>query len=72
MKPQDILFFAVLAFLLYKRDSRWFAVFGILSLFLAIPLFAEWIFFTAQRLVSYAFVFFLFSTLLHLLNTRKS
>jgi len=66
MKPQDIIFLAVLAFLLYKKDPWWFASAGILALALAIPLYSEWIFFTAQRLVIYAFVFFLLSLLLHI------
>jgi len=68
MKPQDILFLLVLLPLLYKRDPMWFALAGIFCLVLSAPLFSQWIFFTAQRLVIYAFLFFLLSLLLHIKN----
>ncbi len=65
-KPQDLLFILVLILLLLKRDPRWFAFAGIICLGVSAPLFAKWIFFTAQRLVSYSFVFFLMAILLNL------
>ncbi len=61
MKPQDIVFLIVLLPLIYKRDSRLAAMIGIGSLILAIPLFATWTFFTAERLTWYAAAFFLLS-----------
>jgi hypothetical protein len=71
MKPQDIIFIIILALLFYKRDPRYFAAAGLASLALSIPLFYEWVFFTAQRLVLYAFIFFTVSTFWFILNLRK-
>lgn len=59
MKPQDIFFIILLLALLYKRKPEWMAIAGLILLTLAIPLFYFWIFFTAQRFVMYAAVFFL-------------
>ena len=58
MKVQDLVFFIVLVFLLYKRKPRNFAIAGIICLALSIPLFYFWIFFTAERLTWYAAAFF--------------
>lgn len=55
MKPQDIVFFITLAFLL-KRPG-WFLGAGLTCFLLAIPLFAQWIFFTAERLTWYGAAF---------------
>lgn len=66
MKIQDILFLVICAFLLWKRNPRWAAVMGLLSLLAAIPLFATWTFFTAERLTWYAAAFFLLSILFSL------
>ena len=70
-KPQDLIFIIVLALLLLKRDARWFVATGLISLALSIPLFAKWIFFTAQHLVYYAFAFFAVAVLMNLLERRK-
>jgi uncharacterized membrane protein HdeD (DUF308 family) len=61
MKIQDIAFLLVLLFLIYKRNSKWAVILGLISLILAIPLFATWTFFTAERLTWYAGAFFLLS-----------
>lgn len=58
MKPQDILFFLVFGSLLGIRKPRLFVIAGLASLVLAIPLFATWTFFTAERLTWYAAAFF--------------
>lgn len=71
MKPQDIIFFAVLAFLLFKRNPKLAALFGIISLILSIPLFSLWIFFTAERLTWYAAAFFLLSVVLYYKQAKK-
>lgn len=55
MKIQDIVFFAVLLMLLKKRG--WLLWAGIGCFVLAIPLFAQWIFFTAERLTWYGAAF---------------
>ncbi len=59
MKPQDIAFFFVFAVLLAVRKPRLLVGAGLFSLLLAIPLFATWTFFTAERLTWYAAAFFL-------------
>lgn len=59
MKIQDILFFATFVVLLILRKPRLFVVVGLSSLVLAIPLFATWTFFTAERLTWYAAAFFM-------------
>lgn len=68
MKIQDILFIVILIALIYKRSPRAAAAVGLASLLLAIPLFATWTFFTAERLTWYAASFFLVSIVLLLKN----
>lgn len=59
MKPQDVLFFLTFLALVYVRKPRVFVVAGLVCLTLAIPLFATWTFFTAERLTWYAAAFFM-------------
>jgi len=68
MKLQDIIFLAIFILVLLKRDSRLSTIAGIICLVLAIPLFAFWIFFTAQHLVWYSATFFFLSIVLLLKN----
>ena len=63
MKIQDILFIISMILLLVARKPRWFVFTGLISLLMAIPLFAKWIFFTAERLTWYAGAFFLVAIL---------
>lgn len=75
MKIQDILFLLILAFLIYKKDSRLSLVFGLGALILSIPLFFLQIFFTAQHLVYYAFFFIFLSIVYNLIkyeNTKSN
>ena len=58
MKIQDIIFIVMLIVFLIRRKPEFFAWAGLLCLVGAIPLFIFWIFFTAQRLIMYAFIFF--------------
>lgn len=71
MKPQDILFFLVFIALLYKRNPYYSVWVGILSLLISIPLFAMYIFFTAEHLVYYSAAFFLLAILLFLFQNKK-
>ncbi|MBI5619666.1 hypothetical protein HY950_01775 [Candidatus Gottesmanbacteria bacterium] len=71
MKIQDSIFIAVLAILLLLRKPKWFAVAGVASLIVSIPLFTVWIFFTAQRLIWYAAAFFFLSLLFSLRRPGK-
>jgi len=64
MKPQDIIFIIVFILFAFKRNSTWSTVAGLICLALSIPLFALWVFFTAEHLVYYAAVFFLLSVVL--------
>jgi hypothetical protein len=72
MKPQDIAFFVVFILLLYKNNPRLAAGVGILCLLIAMPLFAKWVFFTAERLTWYAAAFFMQSIIFHLLHSEKT
>lgn len=71
MKPQDITFILVLIVLIYKRKPAYFIFSGVVALIAAIPLFASWIFFTAERLTWYAAAFFLIGCLLLLQDARR-
>ncbi len=64
MKIQDIIFVIIFIIIALKRDSKISTLAGILCLLLSIPLFAFWVFFTAQHLVYYAAAFFLLSIIL--------
>lgn len=68
MKPQDIAFMFAFAVLIAVRRPRLLAVAGLGSLLLAIPLFATWTFFTAERLTWYAAAFFAACILISLLR----
>jgi len=68
MKIQDVVFLIVFALLILKRNSAWSTVAGLICLVLSIPLFAAWVFFTAQHLVWYAAAFFLLSLVFLLKN----
>lgn len=58
MKIQDAFFFGIFAVLLLIRKPQLFVWAGLGCLVLAIPLFATWTFFTAERLTWYAAAFF--------------
>ncbi|OGG34484.1 hypothetical protein A2363_04770 [Candidatus Gottesmanbacteria bacterium RIFOXYB1_FULL_47_11] len=59
MKPQDTVFFFLLVGLILVRKPRLFLVSGLVCWVLSIPLFAKWIFFTAERLTWYGVAFVL-------------
>jgi hypothetical protein len=63
MKIQDIIFLLLLFFLAFKRNHYWSITLGLACFFLAIPLFAKWIFFTAERLIAYGGGFILLGIL---------
>lgn len=71
MKPQDFIFFVILAFLIWRRSPKLAVILGLASLIIAIPLFATWTFFTAERLTWYAEAFFLLSILFYLWKPHK-
>lgn len=71
MKPQDFGFFIVFAILLFVRRPVYFVWVGLACLVLAIPLFATWTFFTAERLTWYAAAYFLTFVLISLIRPHK-
>ncbi len=71
MKIQDLVFFLVFLFVLWRRDDRTSVILGLFCLFLAIPLFQAWIFFTAERLTWYAATFFAYGIALQLIKLKK-
>lgn len=72
IKPQDLAFILILIVLLvWKRDAKVFALAGIGALILAMPFFQFWIFFTAERLVTYAYAFLVISVTLFLFQKTK-
>jgi len=70
MKPQDILFFIVLLFFVYKHNPKLAAGAGIICLIASIPLFAKWIFFTAERLTWYGAGFFLLAIIFYFFDKK--
>ena len=61
MKYQDIIFFIVIVLLIFRNKHKISLASGIICLFLAIPLFTKWVFFTAERLTWYGAGFILLS-----------
>lgn len=64
MKLQDIGFIVALIILLLIKKPRFLLIAGLVSWMLAIPLFATWTFFTAERLTWYGAAFIFASLLL--------
>jgi len=71
MKVQDLGFFLLFLLVLWRRNSRVSIIIGLMSLFLAMPLFKFWIFFTAERLTWYAAAFFALAILLSMSSLTK-
>lgn len=72
MKLQDLSFFLIFLFILWRRNSRLAVFAGLACLLLAIPLFKFWIFFTAERLTWYAAAFFLYAVVLLMFKKKKT
>lgn len=71
MKPQDILFIIILLGLLFLRKPKFLVWSGLICLLVSIPLFAHWVFFTAERLVVYAAGFLFVSIILFMFKNRS-
>ena len=71
MKIQDIAFLSVAVVLFFSRNPRYFVIAGLVCLVVAMPLFAFWIFFTAERLTWYAATFFFSSIFFYLRDLRE-
>lgn len=70
MKLQDIVFLIILVTLFVRKNPRWFVIFGLTCFIIATPLFAGWIFFTAERLTWYGAAFIATSLLISLKEHR--
>ena len=71
MKPQDLLFIIALIFLLWRRNPQYLVVAGLFCLFVSMPLFQLWIFFTAERLAWYAAGFLLLAVILQIIRFKQ-
>lgn len=71
MKIQDVIFIVLILILLSRRNPKEFVIAGILNLAFAIPLFFNWVFFTAQRFTYYAAAFFLIAVILNILRMKN-
>ncbi|MEK7543847.1 MAG: hypothetical protein AAB557_03200 [Patescibacteria group bacterium] len=71
MKPQDVGFLILLAVLFSLRRPIIFIWVGLACLIAAMPLFATWTFFTAERLTWYGAAYFLIFILISLLRPHK-
>lgn len=72
IKIQDIVFIVVLIVLCYVRKPKLITLAGLGCFVVAIPLYYQWIFFTAHRMVMYgAFLLFVSTLLLMFQNAKK-
>lgn len=73
MKLQDAVFFIIFLILIFlKKSPKTFIMLGLICFILAVPLFAFWVFFTAERLVWYAAAFILSAGIVSLFKNKKA
>lgn len=72
MKAQDIVFIFVTIVLMALRQPRMFVRVALASTAVSVPLFAFWVFFTAQRLVLYAAAWLALYCIYMLLTQREN
>jgi len=73
MKIQDLLFFiTIFIFIFFVKKPKISTITGLACLIAAMPLFAKWVFFTAERLTWYAAGFFLVTIIFGLLNLKNN
>jgi hypothetical protein len=70
MKIQDIIFIIIFSGLLIARKPSWFGYAGLVCIVLAIPLYAKWVFFTAERLTWYGAAFLLVAMIFPLFSKK--
>lgn len=71
MKIQDIVFLLIFVVVIFARKPKLSVGLGLVSILISIPLFAKYIFFTAQHLTWYAGAFFALAIILFLIQTKK-
>lgn len=72
MKPQDIVFIVMLIVFIALKKPKLPAAAGLSCLLISMPLFAKWIFFTAERLTWYAAAFFLLAIVVNIWKLRDN
>lgn len=72
MKIQDIGFLVMLVVLLLIRRDKLFFIAGLMCFILAIPLFSQWVFFTAERLTWYGAGFMIIGIIRAIGNTKEN
>lgn len=72
MKPQDIAFIVIFIALIIYRKPKLLVAAGLACLLISMPLFAKWIFFTAERLTWYAAAFFLLAIVVNIWKLRDN
>lgn len=72
MKLQDIIFLLLLTVIIFSRNPRLSVSVGLFLLVFSVPLFASWIFFTAERFAEYAAAFFLLSIILYVVKIGEN
>lgn len=72
MKIQDFIFLTFLFFLFSKKDAKLFVLYGLSLLVLSMPLFAKWIFFTAERFTWYAALLFLIAIVFQIASQKQN
>lgn len=71
MASQDYLFLVILSIVVYFRSALVSTVVGLCCIVFALPLFALWIFFTAERLTWYSVTFFLLAIIFTLSKSKR-
>ena len=72
MKIQDIVFLLIFAIVIFARKPKLAVGLGLACIIISIPLFAKYIFFTAEHLTWYAGGFFLLAIILFIINGLTS
>ena len=71
MKIQDIIFILAFLTLFVLRKEKLFLYAGLTCFLLAIPLFAKWVFFTAERMTWYGSAFILVFLMVQMFLSSK-
>jgi len=71
MKIQDLIFIITFLLIFILRKEQWFLYAGLGCFFFAIPLFATWVFFTAERLTWYGSAFILIFLVMQIFSERS-
>jgi len=68
---QTTILFTILVALIITRKPRLFFLASLVCVILSIPLYSFWIFYTAQKLVEFAFYFLAFGVVFSFINNEN-